>query len=706
MTHINDIIKRQTNPFDSIQIKPTDFWVEEQDSTVMVDSIHQEAIKEIESLLELVAKDHRSRTVLIRGSSGSGKSYLLGRLKRKLNSKAFFAYVFCNWSSSAEIWRHILRRTVDSLLQIPEGEQESQLMLWLKSLSAFTKSGVKQKIFNTNFWQLLRGDRPKFIKHLKSTYKKGIYHPDIFFGVLHDLTNPDLYDLACEWLRGDDLSEESMKLIKVKSCIDTEEAAKNILANFGKISTQTQPIVLCFDNLDTMPQQPGGTLEIQPFMNVNTTIHGDNLKNFLVIISVISDTWERNRDSILPADKAGIEKQIRLQNISIEQAEALWICQLKPLHRLAYPIPESPLFPLSREILDRNYPGGKSTPRSTLVLGRKEYQEYKLSLNGNYSAAQEELSPQKTVVDDSSQNQKVAVKGQNGTFSANQDINQSEFELLWQQEYKKSQQKYSKISLLSSSDLTQMLIYAICAMDVPEIQPKLISGKYTTHSFSYLHPQNNQKTGVVWTEEHNMNSFYHIMSACQTAIQKKACETLYLIRSGNVGNPESSGNQIYRQIFVNTHNLHIRSSLTGIHFLATYQSLVNSAKSQDLLIGGKTVDLRKLEDFVQRSKVLHGCDLLQALGIVSKTSNPHTSENREENLEVVKGFLFNLVKINQCIAVKTAIDNTLKEFQFPETQTASVQNLIDLLYQEKKVKILGSTSKPEEQIILWCPDFS
>jgi len=134
--------------------------------------------------------------------------------------------------------------------------------------------------------------------------------------------------------------------------------------------------------------------------------------------------------------------------------------------------------------------------------------------------------------------------------------------------------------------------------------------------------------------------------------------------------------------------------------------LVNSAKSQELLIGGKTVDLRKLEDFVQRSKVLHGCDLLQALGIVSKTSNPHTSENREENLEVVKGFLFNLVKINQCIAVKTAIDNTLKEFQFPETQTASVQNLIDLLYQEKKVKILGSTSKPEEQIILWCPDFS
>ncbi|MEB3147531.1 MAG: ATP-binding protein [Sphaerospermopsis sp.] len=706
MTHINEIIKRQINPFDLIQLKPTDFWVEEQDSTVMVDSIHQEAIIEIEDLLDLVAKDHRSRTVLLRGSSGSGKSYLLGRLKRKLNSKAFFAYIFCNWSSSSEIWRHILRRTVDSLLQIPEGQQESQLMLWLKSLSAFTKTDAKRKIFNTNFWQLLRGDRPKFVKHLKSTYKKGIYHPDIFFGVLHDLTNPDLYDLACEWLRGDDLSEESMKLIQVKSCIDTEEAAKNILANFGKIATQTQPIVLCFDNLDTMPQQPGGNLEIQPFMNVNTTIHGDNLKNFLVIISVISDTWERNRDFILPADKAGIERQIRLQNITVEQAEALWICQLKPLHRLAYPIPESPLFPLSREILERNYPGGKTTPRSTLLLGHKEYQEYKLSLNGNYSA--EELPPQKTVkvvdVNSSSQNQKVDVNGQNATFSDNRDIKQSEFEVLWQHEYKKSQQKYSKISLLSSSDLTQMLIYAMCAMDIPEIAPKLISGKYTTYSFSYLHPQNNQKTGVVWTEEQNMNSFYHIMSACQTTIQKKSCQTLHLIRAGDVGKPNSSGNQIYRQIFVNTHNLHIKPSLTGIHFLATYQSLVNCAKSQDLLIGGKTIGLPELEDFVQKSKVLHRCDLLQALGIVSKTSNPHTNENREANLEVVKDFLFNLVKTNQMIAAKTLIDIILREF--PDTQAASVQNSIELLCREKKVKVLGSTSKPEEQIILWCPNFS
>lgn len=155
------------------------------------------------------------------------------------------------------MWRHLLRNTVDSLIQVPEGQQESQLILWLKNLSVFTKTNLKKQLFNDSFWQLLLGDRQKFVNHLKKTYlKAGIYNPDVFFGVLHDLTDPELYPLACEWLRGDNLSEESMQALRLKSCIDAEDVAKNILANFGKISTATQPIVLCFDQVETLPSWP------------------------------------------------------------------------------------------------------------------------------------------------------------------------------------------------------------------------------------------------------------------------------------------------------------------------------------------------------------------------------------------------------------------------------------------------------------------
>jgi len=657
MTDINDIIKREVNPFDIINLKPTNFWAEEQDSKLMVESIHKNAIIEIEGLLDLVGQDHRSRTVLLAGESGSGKSYLLGRLKRTLNPKAFFAYILCNWADSSNIWRHILRHTVDSLIQVPEGEKESQLMLWLKSLTAFTSSDITKRIFNDNFWEALQSNRQKFIKHLKDTYKKaGIYNPDMFFGVLHDLANPELYDLACEWLRGDDLNEDSMKEIKVKTCIDTEDAAKNILANFGRISTQTQPIVLCFDNLDTMPQLPEGFLDIQPFFNVNTTIHGDNLKNFLVIISVITNTLKRHFDRILPADKAGIHKTIQLKPITIEQAEALWSYQLQPLHQLANPRPESPIFPLNRQILEKTYPGGKTMPRNALTLGREEYQKCKVI-----------LPPPPPV--------------------------KAEFELLWQHEYTKSQGKITKISLLSSPDLIQMLQQSISSLKMQGVKTKLLSGKYASYSLSYQHPTKREKLGIVWTEDSNMNSFYHIMNACQTVLQKNLCQTMYLIRGGDLGKPNMAGNQLYRQIFTDTNHVHIKPSLQSIHYLATYQSLVNSAKSQELVIGGKTINLQRLETLINESEILNQCTLLQDLKIVPPGPDPKPLP--------VKDFLFNLVKTQHLLGKPTLIDNAISNF--PTVNEAQINVLIQQLCQENKIQILNPKAKPEAQLICLVP---
>src|SRR4028119_132867 len=160
MTPIEEIIKREVNPFDLLNLKPGNFWGEKQDSALTVESIHQEAIAEIEALLDLVATDHRSRTVLLLGDSGSGKSYLLGRLKRTLNPKAFFAYIG-PWAESDHIWRHTLRYTVDSLMHVPEGQKESQLLLWLKSRSAFTDRSLIKKLL---------GERGLFINNFKATY--------------------------------------------------------------------------------------------------------------------------------------------------------------------------------------------------------------------------------------------------------------------------------------------------------------------------------------------------------------------------------------------------------------------------------------------------------------------------------------------------------------------------------------------------------
>ncbi len=592
MTSINNIIKREVNPFDLINLKPGNFWGEKQDSSNSVDSIHQEVISEVEGFLDLVNKDNRSRSLLLLGDSGSGKSYLLGRLKHTLNPKAFFAYIG-SWADSDYIWRHVLRSTVDSLIQTPEGQQESQLIVWLKSLSAFTRSNSEQRLFSDSIWQFMRSDRRKFIHHLKTTYSQaGLYNPDFFFGVLHDLTNPELYPIACEWLRGDDLSEESMEALKVNSCIDSENAAKNILANFGRISIETQPIVLCFDNLDNIPRVADNSQDFQSLFNINTTIHNSYLKNFLVIISVITNTWNRNCDRIQQADRVRIDKAVRLKRINLEQVEALWAYRLNPLHQQAETQPTSDIFPLNRQFLESSFLGGKTLPRNALILARNEYHRYKLSLIDSSEIPRQESS---------AGNSRIAVKIPGQTKSPivitttkgtkDEETITAEFELLWQKEYKKIQDKISKITFLSAPDLIGMLKEALEALQVNRIEPKLISGKYAGYSLSYEQPQNREQVGIVWTEDSNMNSFYHVMNASGKAIKKQLSDKLYLIRSGNLGNSKLKCYQLYQQIFTGTKNIHIKPNLTSVHLLATYHSLVNSALAAELVIAGNTIKL-------------------------------------------------------------------------------------------------------------------
>ncbi len=421
MPSIDDIIKRELNPFDTVQTG--NFWTSTEDASFLVESIHQNEVDEIAEILDLVAITHRSYSVLLIGDSGCGKSYFLGRLKRQFNDKAFFAYIG-PWADNDHIWRHVLRYTVDSLIQTPEGQQESQLLLWLKSLSAFTRQ-------NRSIWELLLSDRQKFINHLKSNYEReGIYNADVFFRILYALTQQELYSQAYEWLRGDQIDEESMQALGIRRCIDSEDDAKNILANFGKISTSTYPIVLCFDNIVDLT--PDFKPNVQPILNINTTIHNENLKNFLVIISIMKDTWQRAANNISQSDKARIDREVTLESINLEQAESLWAYRLRPLHAKATPRPDSRIYPLTRQLLEVNYPGAKALPRDVLKLGRKKYQEYKKFLN----EAKISLSSKDSSDDSKKPAIQVEVESKTPPPSRDERI-KAEFNLLWQQEYKK-----------------------------------------------------------------------------------------------------------------------------------------------------------------------------------------------------------------------------------------------------------------------------
>lgn len=664
MTSIDKLILQSTNPFDNY--RSVDFWRSQQEASPVVESIHAEAIATVTEILNRVAGDRCTRTLLLEGDPGSGKTYLLGRLKKTLNNKAFFAYIN-PFPQSDRVWWHILRYTVDSLVQIPDGQKDSQLMLWLKSLSVFTKRTIKQRLTQDNFWEGLTSDRQKFIKHLKTTYKhSAIYNPDNFFGVLHDLINPKKYDLACEWLRGDDLSEESLKELGVKSSIDTEEAACETLANFGRIATETQPIVLCFDQLESIARLPNGFPDLQTLFSVATKIHDDN-KNFLVVISITTDTWRQNESYVDQSHKDRIDIKTHLKPIDLTEVEAILATRLQFLHSQVNPQPETNIYPLTRQYLLKKFPRKKTNPREILIFGRDTLQAYK----------------------------KWLVNGAIGTFEPDEDeIDRSKliasFNLKWIEELTKAQKKITKISQQSSPELIQMLQEVLSALGMEDIKiPLLKATKFSNYSLSYKLPGKNESLGVVWTEDQNMTTFFHIMEACRKSIENKICEKLYLVRGSTLGNSNNRGYKVYAKIFSGSNHRQIQPKIASIHVLATYYELVKDAREGDLIIGNETINLKKLKEIVRDSKILEECNLLKQLqdkGVVEPSP-----------LLPVKELILNIVTTQSFLGRKTLIKNVIDYFS--DVEESEINQLIDKLCQEGKIQILDPQARVENQLV-------
>lgn len=660
MSSIHDVVLREVNPFDTVTFYTRSFWQEKIETSPMVDSIHQEVITKIEGILQRVSGDRCTRTVLLCGDKGSGKSYLLGRIKKQLNFQAFFAYIG-SWAESDRIWRHTLRYTVESLMHIPEGQSESQLLLWLKSLSAFQNTGLKKRVL---------GERNLFIHNLMGTYPVGITNAKQFFGVLYDLTNPDLYPIACQWLRGDDLDDEDLKALKVKRSIDSEDDAKNILANLGRISAETQPIVLCFDQLDNIPRLPNGDLDLQALFNVNTTIHTENLKNFLVIISLVTNTWKQNAKAIKPADLDRVERSVILLNpIDLDEAAALWASRLYPLHQQANETPPSPIYPLTLSALENQFPSGKTRPRYVLQLGQKLIQEYKTGKN----------APPDPI---------------------------AAFKLVWGKEFNNIQKKYSKISQLSSVELIQMLREVLTALEIEDIDAHILqNSKYASYSFSYQPLDRSNRIGIIWTEEPNLKSFFYVMKACEQALKQKLCNSMILIRAAKLGQSNNQGYKLFAKLFTGSLHHHITPHLDSIHFLATYHSLLNSACAGELVVGYETPNKQQLEDLIRVSQVLHKCTLLQELAIVpaeADSGHPQTETQVKNLFAEAKEFILNLVKTQQMLGRNTTIDNAGDRFD--RLDRSELDRIIQELVAENKITLLGADSDPARQFVCLVPE--
>lgn len=670
MATLDEILKRELNPFDPITFKTGNFWTSDnQESIVTVDSIHANVLEEITEMVSRVAKDHITRGILLKGGRGSGKSYLLKRLKKQLNAKAFFVYIEpC--PDNNYLWRHTLRYTVDSLMQVPDGQEESQLLLWLKSLSVFKKRGLLE---------ILLGQKALFVKELIKKYPTGIYQGKEFFGVLYELMKAENFSDACDWLKGDSLSEEDLKNLGVKTVIDNEVAARNILANFGTIADSTYPIVLCFDQVELSPKLPAGRFDISSAFKLNTALHNASLKNFVVIISIIRDIFHKNKTVIPQADLDRIELETELREINFKQVQALWETRLYPLHRQVTAKPESSIAPLTTSDLENEYPSGKANLRDSLILGGKLYEKYKNGL----IEGREKLS-ETTIIS-----------------PPPKSAGPEEFKLLWLVQFKKTQEKVSKINQFSAIELIDMLKKVLAALKIEILKHKLLpSPTYAGYSFSYRCPKSENAVGIFWNESPNMQSLYYAMNACQKALGAGLCDFLMLLRQEDFASLKGKAYSNYMQIFQaedNPNNHHIKVDTESLHYLRTYQLLANEARSGDLVLSNQVIALEKLEELVHETEVLKECRLLQELKIFAPLPLI------EPPIPIYTKCIKNFIKVHHLMSWKTLVEN-IKQ-QFPEIEEEQLDLIISELRAEPHpfITILDPGVSKNEQLVCLNP---
>ena len=659
MTSIEQLVRQNLNPFDPTTFKPGNFWKETQDKNQEVSSIHQEIINGVERALDDVSRDRLTRTLMLLGDSGSGKSYLLGRLKKHFNDKACFAYVG-PWPDSQFIWRHVLRQTVDSLIEVPEGQSEPQLIRWLKGLKVLQRPGMATKLL---------GGRGAFVRDMRMSFPSGLYRPKDFFGVLYELLNPENRIIAYDWLRGEDLDDEDLKLLKVRNAVNSEDAAQRMLGNFGKIADSTQPIVICFDNLDNIPKRADGKPDLQALFNVNTTIHNEKFKNLLILISIITSNWQKNKDAVEPADQYRINEKLTLRSISLNQAASMWACRLRPLHRRADPVPGSSIAPLTREWLEHEYPGGKVLPRKCLILAEGLISNFKK--NGKMLPVQPVLPPP--------------------------PVNMSaSFELAWQKEFKETSQQVSRLAQFSSPELVRRLQEALEALGIANIQHAILpSPSYRSYSLGY---QSTERIGIVWMEDSNLSSFCNVMKACQKITQQGTRDRLYLIRASKLGSTSNKGYRIFSEVFDGKLHTHIKPDIESVHYLETYHRLVNAAAGGELVIASQTPDITQLQALVRQSGVLAGCKLLQQ--IISEGDPGPTPP--VDDMEIAQKYILNLMSTHSWMGLQAVVTSTQE--QVPSLSNESVDKIIQSLCKTNRLNQIDPNASLENQILCWVPD--
>ena len=210
------------------------------------------------------------------------------------------------------------------------------------------------------------------------------------------------------------------------------------------------------------------------------------------------------------------------------------------------------------------------------------------------------------------------------------------------------------------------------------------------------------------------------MKACEKMDKARERNHIYLIRKEKLGTTRNKGYQIFEEIFSGKKNSYIKPDLESVQHLETYHRLVNAAAGGELVVNGKTPNVKELQALVRESGVLSTCRLLQQLGIVqskdgvvimpqivslkpAKNSKkmPPIKPPLQPNIAAAERYILNLMTTQSLMGMQVLVDSTQE--QVPALDSANIVSVIHSLCDTNKIQMLDPNAKPKDQLLCYVP---
>jgi hypothetical protein len=354
------------------------------------ESIHAGARQAFSDTLDAMADRERGATrgaiLLLQGDAGSGKTHLMGALRRTVEERGAGYFTYAQMTTGApSLWHYLLRNVVDGLQRRTAHCREGA---WLRLSDALVERPAippeERDALRTaeDYYPALEAIRARLPEDLKGRGPEETLHAD-FLSALLALQRRDgnAHNAAMKYFAGDHLSDEEAAWLCCPHGPSGQGDAHRLfdwllraIRTWGP--AQGSAFVLCIDQIEELYERDQPQQQRFPDMVATVCSLTDRHPGLIVVLACLSDLYEAMKRSLIPTHRDRVEAQppapvILTTERTEDEVAAIVRRRLELLDAEAgidatpdAAAGDDPLFPFTRENLARLR---GSRPRSILV---------------------------------------------------------------------------------------------------------------------------------------------------------------------------------------------------------------------------------------------------------------------------------------------------------------------------------------------------